>query len=491
MGETSVNIKGLLTAGSSVLVKQKPGRIRHRFAKHRLIQFASLSIGCLLILTIGSLVWLKHHSLIRANLAGIPIGSMESDTSLQSALQQKAAQYRLSVRGPTNTTSYSLADSGISIDINASVAKAISIKKPPSLLARIAFWKTVNVPLTLKVDNTKLASFITNNLNQQIAAPQDAVIVMSDSGQATITDAQAGQSYTISNPKQSLLDSVSSLNTQTFNLGKQSLPPAIKTGDVITQQKKVAAMLARQVTFTINGHAIALAPSDIKQWIELTPVPANKTIDVTVNSGKVLAYINKIARPYIQPPVTQVSMTDSSGVEQILIPGINGVDIINKDQVATSVTKQLTDNGGPITIDLPVQFASFTTITAQPHDKWIVVDTTSKRLYAYEQTNLVNSFLVSAGAPRTPTVTGQFSIYAKYAIQDMRGNNVDGSQYFQPNVQWINYFYGGYAIHGNYWRPLSYFGNVNSSHGCVGLVNSDAQWVYDWAPIGTTVIVHS
>jgi len=115
----------------------------------------------------------------------------------------------------------------------------------------------------------------------------------------------------------------------------------------------------------------------------------------------------------------------------------------------------------------------------------------SKRLYAFEDQTLVNSFPVSAGAPATPTVLGRYTIYAKYAVQDMRGNNVDGSSYFQPNVRWISYFYGGYAIHGNYWRPESWFGNVNSSHGCVGLQDYQAEWVYAWAPIGTPVITHS
>jgi len=72
----------------------------------------------------------------------------------------------------------------------------------------------------------------------------------------------------------------------------------------------------------------------------------------------------------------------------------------------------------------------------------------------------------------------------------MSGPNTDGSRYVQPNVPWVNYFYRDYAIHGNYWRPTSYFGNVNSSHGCVGLLTNDAAWLYAWAPIGTAVVVH-
>jgi lipoprotein-anchoring transpeptidase ErfK/SrfK len=112
-------------------------------------------------------------------------------------------------------------------------------------------------------------------------------------------------------------------------------------------------------------------------------------------------------------------------------------------------------------------------------------------MYAYEGTTLVRTFLISAGAPATPTVIGQYKIYSKYISQDMRGANVDGSSYFQPNVPYVLYFYGGYAIHGNYWRPTSWFGNINSSHGCLGVTPDDGAWIFDWAPIGTPVITHT
>ena len=67
-----------------------------------------------------------------------------------------------------------------------------------------------------------------------------------------------------------------------------------------------------------------------------------------------------------------------------------------------------------------------------------------------------------------------------------------GPGYVEPNVPWINYFdHSSDAVHGNYWRSASTFGNVNTSHGCVGLPVNEAEWVYNWAPIGTAVINHA
>src|SRR5262249_54227373 len=138
-----------------------------------------------------------------------------------------------------------------------------------------------------------------------------------------------------------------------------------------------------------------------------------------------------------------------------------------------------------------INTSSYKTVTAGDYSKWIEENVTEKKMYVYEKTKLIKTFFTSSGAPATPTVLGQYKIQRKYVQQDMEGQNADGTDYFQPNVPWVNYFYGGYAIHGNYWRPLSWFGNVNSSHGCIGVSVADGKWIYDWAPVGTPIIIHT
>lgn len=61
-------------------------------------------------------------------------------------------------------------------------------------------------------------------------------------------------------------------------------------------------------------------------------------------------------------------------------------------------------------------------------------------------------------------------------------------QYYDlPGVPWNLYFtYQGAAIHGTYWHKN--FGK-QSSHGCVNLTTEEAQKLYNWAGVGTFVIV--
>lgn len=121
-------------------------------------------------------------------------------------------------------------------------------------------------------------------------------------------------------------------------------------------------------------------------------------------------------------------------------------------------------------------------VSASTAGKWIDIKLVSQSLVAYEGQRPVYWATVSTGTARTPTVKGRFRIYGK-----LRSGTMAGPGYYLPNVPYIMNFYGGYAMHGTYWH--NNFG-WPMSHGCVNMRISDAQWVYNWAPVGTLVVVH-
>ena len=114
--------------------------------------------------------------------------------------------------------------------------------------------------------------------------------------------------------------------------------------------------------------------------------------------------------------------------------------------------------------------------------RWIEVNLSEQRVYAWEGETLANSFVVSTGTWATPTVVGTFQIWNKTRIQTMSGPG-----YSLPNVPYVMYFYEDYGFHGTYWH--NNFGTP-MSHGCVNLTIPDSEWLYNWASYGTTVIVH-
>ncbi len=127
----------------------------------------------------------------------------------------------------------------------------------------------------------------------------------------------------------------------------------------------------------------------------------------------------------------------------------------------------------PINYDLPPSTGGV---------RWIDVDLSSQRVFAFEGDTLLRTFVVSTGTSAHPTVVGRFRIYVKYRYDDMAGPG-----YYLPNVPYTMYFYQGYALHGTYWH--SNFGHP-MSHGCINLRTSDAGWLFDFASVGTLVNVH-
>jgi len=118
--------------------------------------------------------------------------------------------------------------------------------------------------------------------------------------------------------------------------------------------------------------------------------------------------------------------------------------------------------------------------------KWIDVDISAQTITAYQDSTPLKSVLVSTGVSWYPTPLGRFKVYMKIPSQTMSGG-YGADAYYLPGVPWVMYFSGGNAIHGTYWH--NNFGRP-MSHGCVNLTIADAKWFYEWAEIGTPVVVH-
>ena len=121
--------------------------------------------------------------------------------------------------------------------------------------------------------------------------------------------------------------------------------------------------------------------------------------------------------------------------------------------------------------------------------KRIVVYRSKQMLYAYENGELFMKQSISTGLELTPTPRGNFFVYRKTPTRYMQGPlpGISEQEYDLPGVPWDLYFtYQGGAIHGAYWHNK--FGEP-WSHGCVNMPPEEAHKLYDWAELGTEVIV--
>ena len=140
-------------------------------------------------------------------------------------------------------------------------------------------------------------------------------------------------------------------------------------------------------------------------------------------------------------------------------------------------------------VRLPRDVAAVTT------GRWIDVDLDEPAMVtAYEGNKVVYTTLAIKGTRNTPTPVGTFSILRRVRNETMDSETIgiprDGpGGYLLKNVLYTQYFTpDGASLHYNYWTGT--FGYAGS-HGCLGLSLEDSRWLWDWAEVGTPVVVRS
>ena len=136
--------------------------------------------------------------------------------------------------------------------------------------------------------------------------------------------------------------------------------------------------------------------------------------------------------------------------------------------------------------------------TAAPRrGRWIDVNLTLQAATAYEGAGPVRSVRISTGRPGWETPRGLFTVQRRVENETMDGTTLlgqgprgEGASYKVEHVRWTQYFTpDGSAIHENYWRNPATFG-MPGSHGCIGMASADAAWFWDFAQIGTPLVIH-
>ena len=127
--------------------------------------------------------------------------------------------------------------------------------------------------------------------------------------------------------------------------------------------------------------------------------------------------------------------------------------------------------------------------------RWIDADLSEPAmLTAYDGNQIVLDTLAIKGTLANQTPTGTFTIGRRVEDETMDSGTLgipaDGpGGYHLEHVLFTQYFSAdGASIHYNYWS--SNFG-YSGSHGCLGLNRADSEFLWNWADIGTPVVIHT
>jgi lipoprotein-anchoring transpeptidase ErfK/SrfK len=124
-------------------------------------------------------------------------------------------------------------------------------------------------------------------------------------------------------------------------------------------------------------------------------------------------------------------------------------------------------------------------VSATPYVYVLVNKTVPQSLTLWNDGAVQYTVPINSGAPGADTTDGTYAVFEHVRYSEMKGTNVDGSTYDDPNVPYASYFNGGDALHG--FVRASY--GTPQSNGCVEMSYANAALVWPLTPIGTLVTV--
>lgn len=129
-------------------------------------------------------------------------------------------------------------------------------------------------------------------------------------------------------------------------------------------------------------------------------------------------------------------------------------------------------------------------------ERYVIVDLDGQTAYAMVGTTIVREMPITTGKPGFETPTGTHYVLPGGRILNERmtsqraGFDDPNDRYDVERVLYTQYFAeGGFALHLNYWQPEGVFGSTETSHGCVGLLLADAQFLWLFGQVGMRVVV--
>ena len=381
---------------------------------------------------------------------------------------------------------FKLSDVGIGIDTEKLTTQ---INQRRQLTVNNLLFAT-NIEAPLLVDYPVLQSSLDQYFKEKLINPTDATLAYNrDKNKFEIKPSVSG--YRVD--ARTAIPDITKVNFKTkpvINVKYQPVEPITREADLIATENYLNERLKLRLNLNHNGKLLYFAdPWDIASWVEFKTDTVTKKITVDFNKQKIQDFIEKTVSPEIARGVVnkKLLVDDKDQVLQVLQQGQRGLGAVNPGNSAEKIRQALLDNQN-LEHDLDIQEIDFVEERIPINGlKWIEVNLTRQTTTLYSGDKALHTFTISSGVHPWPTPTGTYKVWFKNPIQRMRGGTREAGDYYDlPNVRWNTYFNRDIGFHTAYWH--NNFGRP-MSHGCINMREADARVVFDFAPIGTMVVV--
>lgn len=410
-------------------------------------------------------------------VAGVGVGGLTVGGAA-GALTSRLAATTIQIDTPRGAVSLTGAALGASIDAEA-LAQAAYSQHP---LWNVSQWNSEPIAADITLDPRTAENALRGALGDAYAQPVDARVSF-DTASATyvVSDAVAGKGVDLSSVRTTLEQAFANGSAPVVAAATVEVPAAVTTAKANEAATLLNHMLDTAGFYVGSERTVPIDRATLASW--LTVRNADGAVTVSADASAITPAVDALPGKVNRAAVDGTVVTNSSGdVLSDVKTGVTGRQLGATAGIAAAFAAQLA--GGD------AQYALAVTETAPQVTKLqrsVEVNLSQQRLYLHENGAVVDTWLISSGAPGFETHTGDYRIGWKTESQTMRGYNGDGTMYETPNVKWAAYFNGDEAFHGVYWH--NNFGS-QMSHGCVGMPEWRAEQLYEWAPKGVDVSIH-
>jgi LysM repeat protein len=244
------------------------------------------------------------------------------------------------------------------------------------------------------------------------------------------------------------------------------------------------AEMARRIAAVCIALMLFIAPAWSAQ-AEAAPQPVVHASVRIVQAGQTEAEAHALTGYVVRRGDTLSGIASRLGISSSSLMRANGIR--NADRIFIGQRLIVPSTGGPVQAP-PAAAPSAPNVSG----KSIVVSISKQRMFLYEGEQLIKTLVVSTGERGRETAAGNYKIQTKLP-------EAYASIWQLRMPYWMGIYYVGRIENGIHALPINKYGQTMwggllgrpASYGCVILGNTDAAMVYNWAPMGTPVIIRN
>ena len=130
-------------------------------------------------------------------------------------------------------------------------------------------------------------------------------------------------------------------------------------------------------------------------------------------------------------------------------------------------------------------------VDAPTWGQWLDINLTQQLMTVYDGTTPLRTIVVTTGMAGWETPPGYYTILSRVANETMTSGAIGAESFYRlDDVLFTQYFTDfGHALHFAWWRTRETIGRPGS-HGCINMLLDDSRYIWDWATIGTPILIH-